>query len=120
MAVISFGEGANQVWNGSGWAVRQVLKDLKPYAAGNSAFLSTLARVEVTEYFPVCQLGSPLRESVLAAIQQMCADIIAGTRPSTIEQTLPGDTVAHVVYHKLIRDLLSLAKAAADDNCQDK
>ena len=114
MAVISFGDTSKQVWGGSGWAVRQVLKDVRPYAEGNDRFLAALANAELSGYLLVDDLEPDLRRVVIVAIQQMCIDIISGARPSTIKESLPGDRAAHDLYSELIDDLLSLANAAAD------
>ena len=112
MAVISFGHQPDQVWGGSGWAVRQVLKDLKPYAEGNAPLLAALADAEHLGYLGVEHLDPELRRTVIEAVREMCLGIISGVRPSTITESVPGDRVAHELYARLIEDLLALAKSA--------
>jgi hypothetical protein len=113
MPVISFGEESNQIWGGAGWALRQVIEDLRPYAQGNAAFLAALEHAGHIGYLGVEHLDSSLRRVVIAAIQDMCIGIVNGARPSTINKTMPGDQMTRDQYHEGIKDLLSMAEAAA-------
>lgn len=115
MAVVSFGENANQIWGGAGWAFRQALKDLRPYARGDEVFLAALEQAEHIGYFGVDGLDPALRASVINAMKEMCVGIISGDRPSTIDQSLPGDRLAQDRYREAIKDLFSMAKAAGPD-----
>ena len=112
MAVISFGEQSNQIWGSAGWAFRQALKDLRPYARGNLAFLATLEQAEHIGYLGVEALEPALRGTVTGAMKEMCMRIISGVRPPTVNQSLPDDRVAHDLYREAIKDLLLMAEAA--------
>ena len=112
MPVISFGEESQQIWGGAGWAFRQALKDLTPYARGTGEFLAAIEQAEQIGYLGIEHLAPSLRGIVVAAIQAMCTGIISGSRPSTISQSLPGDRQAHARYHEAIKTLLAMANAA--------
>ena len=112
MAVISFGEEANQIWGGAGWAFRQALKDLGPYAQGDDEFVAALEQAEHIGYLGVEGLDPTLRARVITAIKEMCDGIISGARPPTFNEALSGDRVAQDRYHAAIHDLLSMAIAA--------
>jgi hypothetical protein len=112
MAVISFGDSRNQVWGGAGWALRQALKDLRPYAEGNEPFLGALDQAEHMGHLGVDLLDPALRRAVVTAIAQMCTDIISGVRRSSVEESLPGDRAAHERYHEAIKELLLMSTAA--------
>ena len=115
MAVISFGEEANQIWGGAGWAFRQALRDLRPYVQSNQALVAALEQAEHMGYLGVEGLDPALRASLIAAIKEMCIGIISGACPSTVNESLPGDRVAQDRYHEAIKDLLSMAIAAERD-----
>jgi hypothetical protein len=112
MPVISFGENRDQIWGGAGWAFRQALKDLGPYAQDNDAFLAALEEARHIGYLGVETFDSALRRAVVAAIEKMCLGIISGIRPSSIGELLPGDRVAQARYHEAIKTLLTMARAA--------
>ncbi len=115
MPVISFGNTRNEVWGGAGWAFRQALKDLTPYAEGNEAFLQALEEAGHIGYLGVDDLEPHLRRTVIAALKDMCNGILDRSGPSSIDRSLPGDHVAQDRYVVAVRELLAMANAALSD-----
>jgi hypothetical protein len=85
MAIISFDNEKQRIWVAAGWAFRQVLRDLAPYAEGDSELQAALQEAEHTGSLVVDILDEGLRRRVTRAVSNMCEDILSGRRHSNIE-----------------------------------
>jgi len=107
MAGISFGDEADRVWIVAGWAFRQVLQDLIPYAEGERPFLDALTDAENIGFLDVPTLaGNGLSAKVTKAIETMCREVLDGSYRSGIEAAFL-DSETQDAYREGIRMLLS-------------
>jgi ribosome biogenesis protein Nip4 len=86
MAVISFGREAEAIWNGAGWAFRQILRDLSPYAQGDAEFERAMKDAEDLGSFIVNYRDATLKGRITRATVRMCDDVLNGMRTSSIMQ----------------------------------
>lgn len=113
MAVISFDAEAERIWNGAGWAFRQILRDLSSYAQGDIEFQGALERAGHLGSFIVELLDPRLKDRVTLAVMTMCTEIRNGTRPSSIAQH-HSDRETQDLYWQELERLGSAAKSFID------
>lgn len=112
MAVISFDDKAEAIWGGTGWAFRQIVRDLSPYAEGDSDFVQTLERAGHLGSLIVENLDPSLQRRITRAIVAMTNDIVSGERSSSIPQ-FHTDQETQELYWKYIEMLRSIAERSA-------
>jgi len=111
MAGISFGDEPDSVWIVAGWAFRQALQDLKPYAQGDAAFLDALESAGHLGFLDVETQESRLRAGMTNAIEAMCRGILDSSASSGIEGAFP-DSETQSAYREGIQLLLNAVQAS--------
>lgn len=109
MAVISFERDAKGTWNGAGWAFRQVLRDLAPYAHDDSEFQRAMNEAANLGSFIVYLRDITLKDRITLAILRMCNEILKGATPSSIAQH-HSDQETQELYRKELELLLLAAQ----------
>lgn len=111
MAIISFGDKAESVWGGAGWAFRQILRDLSPYAQGNPEFQAALEQAGHIGSLVVDIVDKDLAGRITFAMASMCSEIIEGRRQSSIDN-FHSDRETRDLYRKELELLRSAVSAS--------